>query len=72
MVINDPCSFRSFSNQCFLFFLWSNSLFFKCYRLDLCRDAMGGDRAIMIGSAVTRTAVVMNLIENLPKFLNNI
>ena len=31
-----------------------------------------GDRAIMIGSAVTGTAVAMNLIENLPKFLSNI
>ena len=31
-----------------------------------------GDRAIMIGSAVTWTAVAMNLIENLPKFLSNI
>ena len=26
-----------------------------------------GDRAIMIGSAITGTAVAMNLIENLPK-----
>ena len=31
-----------------------------------------GDRFIMIGSAVTGTAVAMNLIDNLPKFLNNI
>ena len=31
-----------------------------------------GDRAIMIGSAVTGTAVAMNLIENMPKYLNNI
>ena len=29
-----------------------------------------GDRAIMIGSAITGTAVAMNLIENLPKFLS--
>ena len=29
-----------------------------------------GDRAIMIGSAVTGTAVAMNLIENLPKLLS--
>ena len=29
-----------------------------------------GDRAIMIGSAVTGTAVAMNLIENLPKYLS--
>ena len=31
-----------------------------------------GDRAIMIGSAVTGTAVAMNLIENLPKYLSSI
>ena len=31
-----------------------------------------GDRAIMIGSAVTGTAVAMSLIENLPKYLNEI
>ena len=30
-----------------------------------------GYRAIMIGSAVTGTAVAMSLIENLPKFLSN-
>ena len=29
-----------------------------------------GDRAIMIGSAVTGTAVAMNLMENLPKLLS--
>ena len=29
-----------------------------------------GDRAIMIGSAVTGTAVAMSLIENLPKYLS--
>ena len=29
-----------------------------------------GDRVIMIGSAVTGTAVAMNLIENLPKLLS--
>ena len=28
-----------------------------------------GDRAIMIGSAITGTAVAMNLIENFPKYL---
>ena len=31
-----------------------------------------GDRAIMIGSAVTGTAVAMSLIENLPKYLSTI
>ena len=31
-----------------------------------------GDRAIMIGSAVTGTAVAMNLIENLPKYISSI
>ena len=31
-----------------------------------------GDRAIMIGSAVTGTAVAMSLIENLPKYLSSI
>jgi len=31
-----------------------------------------GDRAIMIGSAVTGTAVAMSLIENLPKYLSNL
>ena len=31
-----------------------------------------GDRAIMIGSSVTGTAVAMSLIENLPKYLSNI
>ena len=29
-----------------------------------------GDRAIMIGSAITGTAVAMNLLENLPKYLS--
>ena len=29
-----------------------------------------GDRAIMMGSAVTGTAVAMSLIENLPRFLS--
>ena len=31
-----------------------------------------GDRAIMIGSVVTGTAVAMSLIENLPKYLGSI
>jgi len=31
-----------------------------------------GDRAIMIGSSVTGTAVAMSLIENLPKYLSNL
>ena len=31
-----------------------------------------GDRAIMIGSVVTGTAVAMSLIENSPKYLGSI